>query len=110
METTMHPEAGGNGKSFTSAALGLTATALDLGEKVVRAKLVVDHAVEDGVRTARQAVRHGRYAAEDLRDRTTMQVRQEPLRSLGWAFMGGVLFGGTVLFAIGRIRRRRETS
>ena len=110
METIMNPQAGENGKSFTAAALGLAATALDIGEKVVRAKLAVDHAVEDGVRTARQAVRRGRYAAEDLRDRTTVEVRHNPLRSLGLAFAGGMLLGGTMLFAIGRIRRRCETS
>lgn len=96
----------GNGKSFTAAALGLAATALDWGEKAVHAKLAVDHAVENGLRVAHDAVRKGRYATEDFIDEATLRIRQEPLRSVGWAFAGGVLFGGTMLYAIGRLRRR----
>ena len=96
----------GNGKSFTAAALGLAATALDWGEKAVRAKLAVDHVVEDGLRAAHEAVRKGRYATEDFLEETALCVRQQPLRSVGWAFAGGVLIGGTMLYAIGRLRRR----
>ena len=96
----------GNGKSFTAAALGLAATALDWGEKAVRAKLAVDHAVEDGVRAAQHAVRQGRHAAEDLLEETTLRVRKHPLRSVGCAFASGLLLGGTMLYAIGRLRRR----
>jgi ElaB/YqjD/DUF883 family membrane-anchored ribosome-binding protein len=96
----------GNGKSFTAAALGLAATALDWGEKAVRARLAVDHAVEDGLRAAHEAVRKGRYATEDFLDQTTLRIRQEPLQSVGCAFASGVLLGGTMLYAIGRLRRR----
>ena len=109
METTpieSTKPSGRDGHSFTSAALGLAATALDLGEKAVRAKLAVDHAVEDGIRAAHNAVRQGRYAAADFVEDTTLRVRKHPLRSLGWAFAGGMLFGGTMLYAAGKLRRR----
>jgi ElaB/YqjD/DUF883 family membrane-anchored ribosome-binding protein len=102
METT---RAAGNGK--TTAVLGLATTAVNLGEKAVRAKLAVDHAVDDGVRAVREAVRRGRYAAEDFVGEATLYVRRNPLASIGWAFASGAVFAGTLLCAIRLLNRKR---
>lgn len=106
METAAVSPGTKNGKSFTTAALGLATTALGLGEKAGRAKLAVNHAVEDRIRIAREAARKGRYAAEDFRDHTKLLVRRQPFQSLGWAFAGGTIFGGALLYAVGRRRPR----
>ena len=90
-------------KSLTEAALGLAATAIDASEKVLRVKQTVDHAIGDGVHAARRAVRKSRYAAEDLADQASLQVRQHPFESVLVAFAAGVFFGGTLLYAISRI-------
>jgi len=105
METSVHAEAAPE-KSITARALSLAATARDLGEKALHAKVVVDRVVEEGARSARQALRTGRFAAEDLIDQTTLRVRQKPLRSLGWAFLCGALMAGATLYAFGKIWRR----
>ena len=95
-----------NGKSLTARAFKLAGTALDIGEKALHAKLAVEHTLEEGVRTARQAVRKGRYAAEDMVDQATLHVRWKPLQSIGSAFVFGVLFGGTMSYAMSKLRRR----
>jgi ElaB/YqjD/DUF883 family membrane-anchored ribosome-binding protein len=92
-------------KSVATKALGFATTALDVGEKALNAKLAVEHAVEDGVRAVRQVARQSRYQAEDLADQAALQVRRNPLQSVGWAFVCGALLGGAALYAIGRKRR-----
>jgi ElaB/YqjD/DUF883 family membrane-anchored ribosome-binding protein len=107
METTTTAEMPKpNGKSCTARAFELAETALDLGEKALHAKFAVDHALEEGMRALRQAVRKGRYAAEDTVGQAMVYVRQKPLQSVGSAFVCGVLVGGAMIFAIGRLRRR----
>ena len=107
MESAVHAETPKtNGKSFTARAFELAESALDLGEKALHAKSVADHTLEEGVHAARQVVRKGRYAAEDMVDQATVYVRRKPLQSVGSAFVGGALVGGAMLFAIGRLRRR----
>ena len=105
MDTSVTAESA-TAKSVTARALGLASTALDFGEKALHAKLAVEHAVDDGVRAARHAVRQGRYAAEDFVDQTTLRIRRKPLRTFGWALACGALFGGTAVYAIGRTWRR----
>jgi hypothetical protein len=65
---------------------------------------MVTDAVEDGVRSASQAIRHGRYAAEDAIEEAKHTVKQRPLQAMGTVFAAGVL-AGTFLTWIGFRRR-----
>lgn len=53
----------------------------------------VSDAVEDGVRSVRHALRHGRYAAEDAIEEAKHSVKQRPFQTVGVAFGAGVLAG-----------------
>ena len=64
----------------------------------------VSDAVEDGVRSASQAIRHGRHAAQDAIEEAKHTVKQRPLQSMGTVFAAGVL-AGTFLTWIGFRRR-----
>jgi len=55
---------------------------------------MVTDVVEDGVRSANQAIRHGRYAAEDTLEEVKHTVKQRPFEAVGVAFAAGVLAGG----------------
>jgi ElaB/YqjD/DUF883 family membrane-anchored ribosome-binding protein len=64
----------------------------------------VTDAVEEGVRSASQAIRHGRHAAEDAIAEAKHTVKQRPLQAMGTVFAAGVL-AGTFLTWIGFRRR-----
>jgi ElaB/YqjD/DUF883 family membrane-anchored ribosome-binding protein len=64
----------------------------------------VTDAVEDGVRSASQAIRHGRHAAEDAIEDAKHTVKRRPLQAMGTVFAAGVL-AGTVFTLIGSRRR-----
>ena len=64
----------------------------------------VTDAVEDGVRSASQAIRHGRHAAEDAIEEAKHTVKQRPWQAMGTVFAAGVI-AGTVLTWIGFRRR-----
>jgi len=64
---------------------------------------VID-AVEDGVRSASQAIRHGRYAAEDAIEEGKHKVKQRPLQAMGTVFAAGIL-AGSFLAWVGFRRR-----
>ena len=49
--------------------------------------------IEDGMRTARQAVKHGRYAVEDIIEDAQHTVKQKPIGAVGIAFGAGILIG-----------------
>jgi len=72
--------------------------------EVSKIKSIVTDAVEDGVRSASQAIRHGRYAAEDAIEEAKHTVKQRPLQAMGTVFAAGVL-AGTFLTWIGFRRR-----
>ena len=55
---------------------------------------MVTDAVEDGVRSANQAITQGRYAAEDTLEEVKHTVKQRPFEAVGVAFAAGVLAGG----------------
>jgi ElaB/YqjD/DUF883 family membrane-anchored ribosome-binding protein len=67
--------------------------------EVSKIRSMVTDAVEDGVRSASQAIRHGRYAAEDAIEEAKHTVKQRPL-AMGTVFAAGVL-AGTFLTWIG---------
>ena len=50
--------------------------------------------LEDGVRSARRAVKHGRDAVEDIIEETQHAVKRNPLGAVGIAFAAGILAGG----------------
>ena len=50
--------------------------------------------LEDGVRSARRAVKHGRDAVEDFIEDAEHAVKQKPLGAVGIAFAAGILAGG----------------
>jgi ElaB/YqjD/DUF883 family membrane-anchored ribosome-binding protein len=54
----------------------------------------VTDAVEDGVHSARRAIRYGRHAAEDAIEEAQHKVKQKPLQAMGIALAAGVLIGG----------------
>lgn len=68
----------------------------------------VTDAVEDGVRSARravkygryaaedalQAIKHGRYVAQDAIEEAQHKVKQRPFQAMGIALAAGVLAGG----------------
>jgi ElaB/YqjD/DUF883 family membrane-anchored ribosome-binding protein len=58
----------------------------------------------DGVRSARQAIKHGRYAAEDVIEEAQHRVKQRPFQAMGIVFAAGVLAGGLLAW-IGFRRR-----
>ncbi len=64
----------------------------------------VTDAVEDGVRSASQAIRHGRHAAEDAIEEAKHTVKRRPLQAMGTVFAAGVL-AGTFFTWIGFRRR-----
>jgi ElaB/YqjD/DUF883 family membrane-anchored ribosome-binding protein len=69
------------------------ATVEDVAREVSKIRSIVTDAVEDGVRSARQAIKHGRYAAEDVIEEAQHAVKQRPLQAMGIAFAAGVLAG-----------------
>jgi ElaB/YqjD/DUF883 family membrane-anchored ribosome-binding protein len=80
------------------------ATVEDVAREVSKIRSIVADAVEDGVRSARQAIKHGRYAAEDVIEESQHAVKQRPLQAMGIAFAAGVL-AGSFLAWIGFRRR-----
>ena len=72
--------------------------------EVSKIRSMVTDAVEDGVRSASQAIRHGRYAAEDAIEEAKHTVKQRPLQAMGTVFAAGIL-AGTFFTWIGFRRR-----
>jgi ElaB/YqjD/DUF883 family membrane-anchored ribosome-binding protein len=71
-----------------------TATAEDARREVSKVRSIITDAVEDGVRSANRAIRHGRYAAEDAIDQAEHKVKQSPFQAMGLVFAAGMLVGG----------------
>ena len=70
------------------------ATVEDALREVSKIRSIVTDAVEDGVRSARQAMKHGRYATEDAIEEAQHVVKQRPLEAIGITFAAGLLAGG----------------
>ena len=77
----------------------------DAYRTVTKVKAIVTDAVEDGVRSANQAIRQTRHAAEDALDDAKHTVRQKPFQSVGIAFAAGVMAGGLFTWVGMRCRR-----
>jgi ElaB/YqjD/DUF883 family membrane-anchored ribosome-binding protein len=85
-------------------ALGKPATVENSLHEVSKIRSRVTEAVEDGVRSASQAIRHGRRAAEDAIEDAKHTVKRRPLEAMGTLFAAGVL-AGTFFTWIGFRRR-----
>jgi ElaB/YqjD/DUF883 family membrane-anchored ribosome-binding protein len=72
--------------------------------EVSKIRSIVNDAVEDGIRSANQAIRHGRYAAEDVIEEAKHTFKRKPLEVVGIVFAAGVLAGGLLTW-IGFRRR-----
>ena len=59
----------------------------------VQMKPSITERIEDGMNTAKRAVKHGYRAAEDFVDDTTHRMKRDPLRVLGIFFAAGVATG-----------------
>ncbi len=66
----------------------------DAVREVSKLRTMVGDAVEEGVRSANQAIRRGRHAAEDVVEEVKHTVKQKPFQAVGLAFAAGVLAGG----------------
>lgn len=80
------------------------ATVEDVAREVSKIRSVVADAVEDGLRSARQAVKHVRRAADDTIEEAQHAVKQRPLEAVGIAFAAGFVAGGLLAW-IGFRRR-----
>jgi ElaB/YqjD/DUF883 family membrane-anchored ribosome-binding protein len=80
-------------KLMPAEVLEKPATVEDVAREVSKIRSIVTDAVEDGVRSARQAFKHGRHAAEDVIEEAQHAVKQRPLQAMGIAFAAGVLAG-----------------
>jgi len=76
----------------------------DAARTASKIRSMVTDVAEDKVRSARQAIQQGRYAAEDAVQEAKLTVRRRPLETLGVVFAVGVLAGG-LLGWIGSRRR-----
>lgn len=65
---------------------------------------IANDPVEDGLRLARRAVRHGRYAAEDAIEEAEHLIKQRPFQTIGLGFAAGVLAGGFLSWFAARRR------
>jgi len=85
-------------------ALGKPSTVENSLHEVSKIRSRVTEAVEDGVRSASQAIRHSRRAAEDAIEDAKHTVKRRPLEAMGTLFAAGVL-AGTFFTWIGFRRR-----
>jgi ElaB/YqjD/DUF883 family membrane-anchored ribosome-binding protein len=74
-------------------ALEKPATVENSLREVSKIRSRVTDAVEEGVRSASQAISHGRHAAEDAIQEAKHTVKQRPLQAMGTVFVAGVLTG-----------------
>ena len=75
------------------AVLEKPARAEDVRREVSKIRSIVTEAVEDGVRSARQAIKHGRYVADDVIEDAQQTIKQRPLQTVGAVFAVGVMAG-----------------
>ena|ERR1019366_1820672 len=67
--------------------------AAHLGHEARVLKTLAADAIEDGVHSAKRAIRRGAHEIEDLRDTAVSRVRRAPLASIALAGGAGLLLG-----------------
>jgi ElaB/YqjD/DUF883 family membrane-anchored ribosome-binding protein len=78
------------------AVLEKPANAEDVRREVSKIRSIVTEAMEDGVRSARQAIKHGRYVAEDVIEDAQQTIKHRPLQAVGAVFAVGVMAGASL--------------
>ncbi len=68
-------------------------TADDVLREVSRLKSIVTDAVDEGIKSALQAIKQGRNTADDAIRDARRTVKQNPLQSMGLVFAAGVMTG-----------------
>ena len=68
-------------------------TAEDVVHEFRNLRSDVREAVEEGVRAANRAIRHGRHAAEDAVEEAKHTIKGRPIQAVGITFAAGVLAG-----------------
>ena len=68
-------------------------TAEDVLHEFRKLRSDVREAVEEGIRAANRAIRHGRHAAEDAVEEAKHTLKRKPIQAVGIAFAAGVLAG-----------------
>jgi len=63
------------------------------GKEAAQMKAAIGERIEDGMKTARRAVKQGYRAAEDFADGATRRIKRDPLRTLSLCFAAGVAAG-----------------
>jgi ElaB/YqjD/DUF883 family membrane-anchored ribosome-binding protein len=76
----------------------------DVVSEISNIKSGFSDAVEGGLRSARQAMKHASYAAEDVLEEAEHSIKQRPWETVGISFAAGLLIG-TCLTWLG-LRRR----
>ena len=80
------------------------ATVADSVHGVSKIQSMVTDAVENGVRSTKQVMRHGRDAAEDAVEEVKHTVKQKPFQAVGIAFAVGVVVGSLFTWIASRNR------
>lgn len=80
-------------ESLSKAARDAQRGMANFAKGAVQMKPSIAERIEDGVHTARRAVKHGYRAAEDLVDDATHRIKRDPLRVVGICFAAGVAAG-----------------
>jgi ElaB/YqjD/DUF883 family membrane-anchored ribosome-binding protein len=70
----------------------------DVIREVSKIRTTVTDAVEEGVHSASQLIRHGRHAAEDAVEELKHTIKQRPFQAVGVAFAAGALVGGFLIW------------
>jgi hypothetical protein len=75
----------------TVFAFDTAAKLAEAGCDADRLKVALTEAAEDGIKTAKRAVRNGRMAAEDFMDEALFVVKRNPVKAIAITF--GAAFG-----------------
>ena len=77
-----------------AAALEKDASLQNAVREVSKVRNIVADAVDEGIHSASQVLRHGRRAAEDAVEEVKHTVKRRPFEAIGLAFAAGILTGG----------------
>ena len=89
-------------------AEGLGSRIAEISEGAAHIKELVADAFEDGVDSAKSALKRGRRTAEDTLDSTAYQIKRHPLESVGMMFGLGLVCGLACGWIAGRKRQVKQ--
>jgi ElaB/YqjD/DUF883 family membrane-anchored ribosome-binding protein len=81
---------------FMPAVLEKPARAEDVRREASKIRSIVTETMEDGVRSARQAIKPGRYVAEDVVEDAQQTIKHRPLQAVGAVLAVGVMAGASL--------------